>query len=92
MEGPVEGEGEVSDIIASNIALGYHDDSAGSLVDSELLANYLSCLVRLAVWRVEVGVAVDDHVLYLENGWDARRQGDDPDYEYGLVTPNDKPG
>lgn len=92
MKGPVEGQCEVSDVVASNIALGYHDNATGSLVDSELLANYLSCLVRLAVRRVEVGVAVDDHVLYLKNGWDAGRKGNDPDYEYGLVTPNDKPG
>ena len=73
MEGPVKGECKVSDIVASNVAMGYYDDSAGSLIDSELLANYLSCLVRLAVWRVEVGVAVHNHVLYLENSWDAGR-------------------
>jgi hypothetical protein len=71
VKGPVEGKREVSNVIASNIGTVYHDDPAGSLVNPELLADYLSGTSRLGIRRVESSVAVYYHALYLENGWDA---------------------
>ncbi len=71
MEGAVEGEGEVSDIVAADVVGCYDDYYAGSLVYAELAADDVLGAAGFGVFGVEGCFAVDDDFLDLEDGGDA---------------------
>ena len=75
MEGLVERQSEIANIVASHIRRCDYYDDAAALANAELFANDGLSDTGLRGLGVVSCLRVDDNALDLENGWDAQREG-----------------
>ncbi|HEY4822414.1 MAG TPA: hypothetical protein VIH83_01865 [Candidatus Bathyarchaeia archaeon] len=71
VEGAVERQGKVSDVVAADVLGCYNYYDAGSLVYAEFAADDVLGAAGLGVFGIEGCFRVDDDLLDLEDGGDA---------------------